>query len=319
MQPMFPADVTVPVFYTPPPANVPGESCGTDMVYDCSGTCFNQAAIDTELTNNSCNESAGLNLDCNIFNYDNGHCLPVNTPATECGIDMYWDCNDNCVDLATLYGDPAVSDDGALENGACDEVAGLDLNCTEFNYDSYACYACEGNDCSYIGGIDTCSYGDNPWYIDITWTNEAHGDGSKRQWSGYSGAPTVPELDCVACHDSHGSYDAAVNPGGNPYMLRDYVDGTQFIDDGIRDGAQWTGPPWDTTGTSGSVVITSPTPENIGPALGDQLCAKCHANWIPANWVHESCGGCLTCHSHGMLFGGFDWGNTPPVDGEYCP
>jgi len=226
---------------------------------------------------------------------------------------MFWDCNDNCVDLVTLYGDPAVSGDGALENGVCDEAAGLDLNCTEFNYDSYACNACEGNDCSYIGGIDSCSYGDSPWYIDITWTNEAHGGDSKRQWPGYSGAPAVSEMDCVACHDSHGSYNAAGNTGGNPYMLRDYVDGTQFNDDGIR-GAITNVP-----GSAGPVAIISPTPENIGPQLGNQFCVKCHADWVAAySWHAYDCTGCLTCHSHGMAWGGNDWGD-PPIDTQWCP
>jgi len=316
MRPMFPADIGVPVFYTPPPDNIPGESCGPGMVYDCSGSCFNQETIDTELTNNSCNESVGLNLDCNIFNYDNEYCLPENTPATECGTDMYWDCNDNCLDLFTLYGDPAVNNDGALENSLCDEAAGLDLNCTEFKYDSYACNACEGNDCSYIGGIDSCSYGDNPWYIDITWTNSAHGPDSKRDWAGYSGAPTYT-MECIACHDSHGSY-TTTNTGGNPYMLRDYVDGTQFIDDGVRPSAQWNGPPWETTGVGGDVIIINPTATDIGPQIGDQLCAKCHATWSAAYSWHSYCNGCLTCHSHGMAFGGNDWGGAPS-DVQFCP
>ena len=46
-------------------------------------------------------------------------------------------------------------------------------------------------------------------------------------------------MDCIACHDSHGSYDAVTNPGGNPYMLRDYVEGSQFLDDSAR--------PWQAT------------------------------------------------------------------------
>ena len=156
--------------------------------------------------------------------------------------------------------------------------------------------------------LTSCSYDLAPWWIDVTWTNEAHGGDSKREWRGYSGAPTVPEMDCMACHDSHGSYDAVTNPGGNPYMLRDYVDGTQFIDDGVRPMAQWTGPPWETTGTAGTVVITNPTPENIGPQLGDQLCVKCHADWVAAYCWHSICAGCLTCHSHGMAWGANDLG-----------
>jgi hypothetical protein len=309
--PMFPADVMVPAFYTPPPANIPGESCGTDMVYDCAGACVAQADVDIALTNNSCDDSATPNLDCNIFDFDNRGCSPLNPPNTSCGTEMVWDCADNCVAQATV--------DAAFANTTCDEAAGLDLNCSEFNYDLYDCDSCIGNDCSYIGGIDSCNYYLDPWWIQVTWTNEAHGGDSKRDWGGYSGAPTVPAMDCVACHDSHGSYDAVANPDGNPYMFRDYVDGTQFIDDGYRPGANWTGPPWDTTGTAGSVVIKEFDGTSIGPKLGDQLCVKCHAGWLASYSWHSMCGGCLTCHSHGMAWGAQDLGSQGADDAQWCP
>ena len=88
-------------------------------------------------------------------------------------------------------------------------------------------------------------------------------------------------------------------------MFRDFVDGTLFNDDGIR-GAVTNVP-----GTAGPVEIISPTPDNIGPQLGAQLCVKCHADWLAAYSWHSSCNGCLTCHSHGMAWGSSDWGGAP--------
>ena len=77
-------------------------------------------------------------------------------------------------------------------------------------------------------GLNTgnCSYNLAPWWVDYTWTYEAHGLDSKRYWEGY---PNLPDsdavLECTACHDPHGSY-TATNTLGNPYMIRDFVDGT---------------------------------------------------------------------------------------------
>ena len=126
-------------------------------------------------------------------------------------------------------------------------------------------------------------------------------------------------MECVACHDAHGSYDAVNNPAGNPYSLRDTVEGDQYIDDGIREGSQWYGPPWETTGTSGSVIIKNFDDQTIGPQLGDQLCVKCHSNWLNAYSWHSFCGGCLTCHSHGQAWGASDLGSQGFEDAVWCP
>ena len=126
-------------------------------------------------------------------------------------------------------------------------------------------------------------------------------------------------MDCVACHDSHGSYDAATNPGGNPYMLRDYVQGSLFQDDLYRtspidqDPANWK------PGTDGPVVITNPTPENFGPQLGNQFCVKCHSDWVQAySWHEFDCTACLTCHSHGAAYDTYDWGSSG-ANSQFCP
>ena len=74
--------------------------------------------------------------------------LPINSPNTTCDTDKVYDCADNCVDQATV--------DAALTNGTCDEVVTLDLSCYAFNYDYESCPPCPGNDCSYVGGIDSC-------------------------------------------------------------------------------------------------------------------------------------------------------------------
>jgi hypothetical protein len=315
---IVPSEVSMPTFYTPPPSEIPGENCGEDMVYDCAGSCVTQTAVDTNLDNASCDDYGTLDLDCSIFSFDGGDCRPVNTPNTSCDTDKVWDCADNCVGLVTLFGNPDALPDPipAALGGTCDEAAELDLSCGEFNYDYEACDPCVGNDCSYVGGIDSCNYDFAPWWIDAAWKNTPHGGDSKRDWVGYSGAPTVPEMECVACHDSHGSYDAATNPGGNPYMLRDYVEGSQFLDDSAR--TLGNPQPWD-QGTDGRVVITNPTPDNIGPQLGAQFCVKCHADWVQAySWHAYDCTGCLTCHSHGGAWGTNDWGPAP-ADQKWCP
>ncbi|HKJ04630.1 MAG TPA: putative metal-binding motif-containing protein [Geopsychrobacteraceae bacterium] len=307
--PILPSEVSVPAFYTAPPAEIPGEVCGTEMVYDCAGTCVDQFDVDAALGNVLCDGLVTPDLDCNIFNFDNGDCRPVNTPNTSCGTDMVYDCADNCVAQTAV--DAAMQPSGNI----CNETPEFDLNCAEFNYDLNACNPCIGNDCSYVGGIDSCNYDFAPWWIDAAWKHTPHGGDSKRDWAGYSGAPTVPEMDCVVCHDSHGSYDAATNPGGNPYMLRDYVEGSQFLDDSARTLGNPV--PWK-QGTDGPVIITSPTPENIGPQLGNQFCVKCHADWVEAySWHAYDCTGCLTCHSHGGAWGTNDWGDAPP-DQQWC-
>ncbi len=168
-----------------------------------------------------------------------------------------------------------------------------------------------------LRGLDTCYYTGGPWWVDYTWTHAAHGLDSKRAWSGYSGAPGY-ELPCLGCHDPHGSYTPA-NPAGNPYMIRDFVDGTQFVDDGTRTGG-FTGPPWNTFGTSGPVVVTiSGTDVDWGSS--QSLCGRCHASWLAAYDWHAYCTGCQTCHGHGQAWGNADWvgfdDDTPcPVGGS---
>ena len=149
-----------------------------------------------------------------------------------------------------------------------------------------------------------CSYNLAPWWIDYEWTYEAHGLDSKRYWEGY---PNLPDSDavveCTACHDPHGSY-TATNTLGNPYMIRDFVDGTPYIDDGNRpDPSTWNAIP----GTAGSVVVTiNGTSVDWGSSAS--LCIKCHATWVNSYSWHSYCNGCQTCHNHGQSWGGSDWG-----------
>ena len=165
-----------------------------------------------------------------------------------------------------------------------------------------------------LRGLDTCDYQDAPWYVDYRWTHTAHGPDSKRGWEGYSGAPSYI-IDCMVCHDPHGSYTPS-NPAGNPYMIRDFVDGTSFVDDGYRVGGNWTGPPWETYGTARDVQIsiTGVTVDWGGPT---GLCAVCHADWLPAQHFHDTCTACQTCHGHGQAFGEYDW--VSPADDQPCP
>jgi hypothetical protein len=155
-------------------------------------------------------------------------------------------------------------------------------------------------------GLDTgdCSYNDLPWWVNYTWTHSAHGPDSKRYWPGYPNLPNSDAvLNCTVCHDPHGSY-TATNTLGNPYMIRDYVDGTPFIDDGNRPNpSTWTAVP----GTAGNVVVAiSGTSVDWGST--GSLCSKCHANWLAAYDWHSYCNGCQTCHGHGQSWDGSDWG-----------
>ncbi len=159
-----------------------------------------------------------------------------------------------------------------------------------------------------LRGIDSCGYNSGPWWVDYRWQYEAHGQDSKRGWPGYTGAPGAVELDCVVCHDAHGSVSAS-NPQGNPYMIRDQVDGTPFVDDGVRTSPRY-GPPWNTRGVSREVrvPISGVTVTWDGPA---GLCSTCHAAWYSASSAHSmGCTGCQTCHGHGQSYGGYDWGGT---------
>ncbi|NOX85824.1 MAG: hypothetical protein GXO86_07665 [Chlorobi bacterium] len=169
-----------------------------------------------------------------------------------------------------------------------------------------------------LRGLESCNYTSTPWYVDYTWTNAAHGVDTKRDWPGYSGAPDYEVL-CNDCHDPHGSYTTS-NTVGNPYMIRDYVDGTAYVDDGVRPGPQWTGPPWDTYGTSRAVKITiSGTIVDWGGSEG--LCNVCHADWLDAYSWHSYCNGCQTCHGHGAAWQNNDWaggGNSVPCGSTFA-
>lgn len=176
--------------------------------------------------------------------------------------------------------------------------------------------ACIDAPCSSIRGIDSCDYGPGPWYVDYSWTHSAHGLDSKRAWPGYSGAPGAA-MDCMTCHDPHGSY-SATNPTGNPYAIRDFVDGTAFVDDGTRTGGV-VGPPWTLTGAARAVTVPV-AGADVGWGATDGLCQTCHATWRVAYDFHDFCTSCQTCHGHGMTWGEADWvgfdDDTPcPVPG----
>jgi predicted CXXCH cytochrome family protein len=162
-----------------------------------------------------------------------------------------------------------------------------------------------------LGGMDSCSYNREPWWVDVRVTSTAHLGGSKRGWAAYSSAPEYA-MECTVCHDPHGSYSPS-NPAGNPYAIRDNVDGSAYVDDGART-AGFNGPPWTTFGVNQQVVLT-PTAENLDLR---NLCATCHSAWEAAySWHAYDCTGCLNCHSHGAAWDSNDWGsggNTP-----WCP
>ncbi len=162
--------------------------------------------------------------------------------------------------------------------------------------------ACAVGDCSSLRGVDSRKFDEGPWWVQYTWTHEAHGLDSKRGWNGYSGA-TAYDMDCQVCHDPHGSY-SATNTAGNPYMIRDVVDGSAFEDDGSLDGG-FNGPPFTTFGTSREVVVPV-SGIDVGWGSPQGLCEACHAGWVNSMWAHGMCSGCQTCHGHGMAWGAVD-------------
>ncbi|MBI5864879.1 MAG: hypothetical protein HZB38_10290 [Planctomycetes bacterium] len=169
-----------------------------------------------------------------------------------------------------------------------------------------------------LRGIESCAYVGSPFWVDYTWTNSAHGLNSKRAWPVYSGAPAY-ELNCVDCHDPHGSY-TPTNTAGNPYMIRDFVDGTQFVDDGYLYARPWIGPPWNTYGVAREVVV-SINNNVVGWGTPQGLCGVCHPYWqanYTLDWWHDSCTSCESCHSHGSSWGEYDWPGSGAHDTP-CP
>ena len=111
-------------------------------------------------------------------------------------------------------------------------------------------------------------------------------------------------MPCTDCHDPHGS-TTPTNPAGNPYMIRDLVDGTAYVDDGTRTGG-FNGPPFETFGTIRDVTVSaSGTTVDWGSDVS--LCSACHANWLSAYSWHDYCSACQTCHAHGALAGELDF------------
>ncbi|OFX28655.1 MAG: hypothetical protein A2033_06275 [Bacteroidetes bacterium GWA2_31_9] len=155
-----------------------------------------------------------------------------------------------------------------------------------------------------LRGLESCNYGISPWWVDYRWTNSAHGSNSKRAWTGYSGAPQY-NLQCLDCHDQHGSYTTS-NTLGNPYMIRDFVNGTSYVDDGERYTGPFLGPPWATFGSSRSVVI-SISGTTVDWAGTQGLCNVCHSNWYNASPMSHDCVGCQFCHGHGQAYAEYDW------------
>ena len=164
-------------------------------------------------------------------------------------------------------------------------------------------------------GIDSCNYQEANWNVYYDWTHSAHGLTSKRGWNGYSGGPDYV-LACMDCHDPHGSY-TPTNTAGNPYLIRDVVDGTAYIDDGCR-YTSYTGPPWNTYGTARAVVVDI-GPSDVGWGGSDGLCAVCHVEWLNtfgSDWFHDLCYSCQTCHGHGRSWGEHDFQDDD--DNEPC-
>lgn len=249
------------------------------------------------------------------------------TPGSPCDSDgnpstiEVFDCSDNCVLQSTIT---SFIGDGYCDDGYAYSYASIpvDLRCDAFTNDNGDCGPVSLNDgYSLLAGIDQCaSYSQAPWHVDMTWSNAPHGGGSKRSWPGYAQSPQVPsyELDCIACHDPHGSY-TPTHKTGNPYLIRDYIDGTPFVDDGSRLGtvSGWdpdaTPPNWKKFGTAGPVVLYTPGHTGDTNAYNGwtSFCSKCHADWLaatrsPAHRFGDS-NSCLTCHAHGAKMGNDDY------------
>ena len=176
-----------------------------------------------------------------------------------------------------------------------------------------------------LRGLDSCGYQltitdvnggqRNLYNVEFTWANSVHGAMSKRGWPGYTGAPAF-DMPCTVCHDPHGSYGVA-NPAGNPYLIRDYVQGSLYLDDG---GRQETGatlsPP--VPGVDGSVVITwaevtlskGGVPFTATYVGWWDLCGKCHSQWTKVAPAHDEdfiSPDCQVCHNHGSIYENADY------------
>jgi len=258
------------------------------------------------------------------------HLPPGVVPGALCP-DNYtiYDCRGECVDPddAEMWSVDTYCDDGTY---------GMNLQCAAFGNDNNVCGSYVNNDgFSLLKGLETCEgYSQAPWNhqgTKIPWSKEAHGGGTKRRWPGYVQDPPVPtyELDCIGCHDPHGSYNPPSNTFGNPYMIRDFVDGAKYVDDGnIRYGSARLGCSDVTTdpplcskfGTSGAVVIDKPNFKRKGDGGLSQttfngwvgFCNKCHVNWENAtssggHLINGGYSSCLSCHAHGTVsYGGQD-------------
>ena len=170
------------------------------------------------------------------------------------------------------------------------------------------------NECSALCGIESCDYTPSVWYVTYDWTHSVHGGASKRGWTGYSGASEVEAIACMTCHDPHGSY-TDTNTTGNPYLIRDFVDGSMFVDDGSRVGG-FNGPPFNSNGIAREVVVTA-SGHDVGWGGDQGLCSVCHVEWMSAMWAHDMCTSCQSCHSHGETWGEYDWVDND--DDAPCP
>ncbi len=254
---------------------------------------------------------------------------PAALPGAKCP-DNYniYDCRGNCVD-------PYVAADWSVD-GVCDDGTwGVNLQCAAFGNDNGKCGPYVNNDgYSLLKGLETCEgYSQPPWDhhgTKISWSKEAHGGGTKRLWPGYVQTPPVPvyELNCIDCHDHHGSYNPITNTDGNPYMIRDFVDGTKYVDDGnIRRSLERFGcsdvttnpPACSKFGASGAVVIDKPNFKKKDGGLDSttyngwvNFCVKCHDKWGNAtgsggHLINGGYSSCLSCHAHGTVtYGGQD-------------
>nr|MBF0221212.1 hypothetical protein [Desulfobulbaceae bacterium] len=273
---------------------------------------------------------------------------PLNTPGSPCDTDSnpltveVWDCSDTC-DLSSTI--TAWRGDTYCDAG----FYGLDLTCSTFNYDDGDCGSSPlENGVSLLKGLEQCDgYSNQPWTPigdRSPWSLSAHGQGTKRRWAGYEQNPQIPtyELDCLDCHEYHGSYSAN-NTFGNPYMIRDFIDGSGYVDDGnihgVGDQLSCTDAalpsPDCQFGTSGEVIIDKPNfKKNDDGSLDSAtfngwtgFCSKCHSKWLTAtsSGAHDINSGfssCLTCHGHGIVYFGAmdlyqgDPDNTPDI---LCP